>query len=315
MNKLNSIAAVRQLINLASTLAPTGYRRRQRNQNFIRKMWNPNYNSNTFQARRRIRRKRNQIEINKAEGKNKIITDFGPIRRIAINSYSAIYVQQDTLYYILQNSLKRVFNFQEDLRASQEFQNWKYRAAAFKFETVCISFNYNRIPNGGEKFAKILLTISSDMIPFVDNPDKNRNSMIWDMSHNGTKNFNFRITNRNTEKINQEWQNPDSDWSGVLKCSISEVDQASTRVKPDTELGEDFPIKIGELKITYRIAFRLTDTSFAVREMPSTAEAINYIKKQIVEERKQKAQVRREKLENIKKQFGIKPEDKLNKSF
>jgi hypothetical protein len=122
--------------------------------------------------------------------------------------------------------------------------------------SVALSFNYNRVPAAQDKFSKMILTPETDMVLEVENPKINSNSMVWDMSSNGTKNYSFRINGRNTEKINSEWQIAESQWNAVLNIHLSA--QGTNHIHPIPNGTPEY--LLGEIKVSFRIKYIQTDS-------------------------------------------------------
>jgi len=255
-------------------------RQRPRNNLYTRKMWRPNRNRSN--ALRRIRRNKRttQIEINKAIGGNKQLHNNGRTQIQTIEFYSSIALPDPTFVYIFEGVNTSTYDIAGSLNDQNEFLNLRKRALQYKVQQVAISFNYNRIPSANDKFSKLLVTPESDMVLEVEDPKINSNTMVWDMTANGTKNYNFKITNRNTEKINQEWHTGDSDWSAVLKIHLSA--QGENKIyKPNDQTIPTF--SLGEVKFSVQIVYIQIDSD-AVIDRVTQRDAIAYVKNTFGEE-------------------------------
>lgn len=122
---------------------------------------------------------------------------------------------------------------------------------------ISFSFNYNRHPSANDKFSKLLLTPETDMVLENSDPKNNQNTMIWDMTSLGTKNYNFRINNRNTEKINQEWQISDSQWNAICILHISQQGSNSIYRLNDQPEPNRY---LGEIKVAVQVLYVKSDT-------------------------------------------------------
>jgi hypothetical protein len=180
-------------------------------------------------TRRKPRRfyNNNGIEINKAEGgwkspsyNGKIIGQTINMKFLLVGNY-----HQDFAYYIGSDSydLTQDFDITSKLNDNDEFLQLRKQALQYKVQNICVSINYCRIPKAGERWNKLMITPETDLIE-QDDPLLNKNTMQLDMSKNGTKNYNFRITKRNTEYDNSGWIIGQAQFSGIVKLHLSQLD-------------------------------------------------------------------------------------------
>jgi hypothetical protein len=238
---------------LASRLA---LRNRRNNNNYTRKMWNPNYNYNNKRKRRRAYQNRKGIEVNKAVGGTKQVYNNSRVQFQTIEFYSAIALPDPDFNYMFSVTNSPNYNLVSQLNDNDEFLNLRKRSIQYKVTSVAMSFNYNRTPSAQDKFSKMIITPETDMVLEVDDPKINSNSMIWDMSTNGTKNYSFRINNRNTEKINSEWQISESQWNAIVNVHLSS--QGDNYIH--TIQGQTSNYVLGEVKFSFRIKYIQTDS-------------------------------------------------------
>lgn len=194
-------------------------------------------------------------------GGNKQPSQNGRINVQTIELYNTIQLQNNysaTHYVFGENSTE--YSIQVALNNSNEFSELRRHALKWKIKSICISFNYNRVPNNGEKFAKMLITPETDMVLTATDPLINKNTMVWDMTHNGNKNYNFYITPANTEKINQEWQIGDSLWNAIMVLHITE--QGKIQYNFDQDLINEAPVQLGEVKVSIRVVYVPNDITY-----------------------------------------------------
>jgi hypothetical protein len=141
--------------------------------------------------------------------------------------------------------------------------------------------------------------------------------MCWDMTKLGTKNYSFRINNRNTDKENQEWQIAESFWNGIMKLHLS--CQGTNMHGTDTDF-----LEIGELKISVSVLYIKSDMTNNNRYHLSTHEIMKKViekfrpalEKEHAEILMENNRVEAEKLLNqnlkIKERMLALPDDKIS---
>jgi hypothetical protein len=248
-------------------------------------MWIPNY-TNTTGARRRSVFRRNIYNRHNDIGGTKQPSQNGQVRFQTIELYNTIQLQmnyQATHYTFGENS--REYSIQVALNNSDEFNEMRRHSLKYRILGISINFNYNRIPSNGEKFPKMLITPETDMILASEQPLLNKNTMVWDMTQIGNKNYNFRITPANTEKINQEWLISESQWNAVLSLHIDEAGMIQYNYDQDL-VSEPTPV-LGEVKVSVRIKYIPNDitgnNNKASIKRISANEAIQEMKKLVAE--------------------------------
>lgn len=228
----------------------------------------------------RRRRKRNNIltngklEVNKAVGGYKSLANNGRIQEQTIDMYVSIYANQaEYSQYSFTQSYDRNYNIQAKLNDNEEFLKLRSRCIQYKIKQVSLSFNYCRVPASKEIFSKMILTPESDQVLEVVDPKLNRNSMTWDMTQNGTKNYQFRINKRNTNEDNVEWQSADSQWSGVLIIHISE--QGENRILEGEQAIDYY---LGTMKVSVNVIYVQNDSTNVVkRKEIDTSQAVKLL--------------------------------------
>jgi hypothetical protein len=243
-------------------------------------MWNPNRTRQFTVAGRRNRFKRmNKLEISDAIGGRKSVNNTGKIIEQTVNMYTHIAVTNDQYSFPLGS---KELNIQALLNDSQEFLDLRRKALEYKIVQVAVNFNYNYIPLQGNRFPKMILTPETDTVLQVQDPLKNRNSMVWDMTRIGNKNFNFRISKQNTEESNLEWQNGAAQWSGICILHLSQVSTVES----------DPNVNLGDVKISVQVLYRPVDSGVIVNRI-TDKEVIQYMKNKMKEE-KQLEQIQEE---------------------
>jgi hypothetical protein len=244
--------------NLLTTLIANKLALRNRNNNnkmYARKMWNPNYRSNNNRRKRRNWQNKG-LEINKAIGGTKQVYNNSRVQFQTIEFYSQIVLPDPDYDYLFLVTNSPEYNLASQLNDNDEFLELRKRSIQYKVMSMAMSFNYNRVPAAQDKFSKMIVTPETDMVLQVEDPKINSNSMVWDMSTNGTKNYSFRFNNRNTEKINAEWQIAESQWNAVVKVKLSS--QGTNYIhKID---GQTTNFVLGEVKFSFRIKYVQTDS-------------------------------------------------------
>jgi hypothetical protein len=239
------------------------------------------YQSLTGNRRVNKRNPKFQIEVNKAVGGNKSVSNTGKIIEQTVNFYSSIVVGNNQYYFNVANQPVRALNIQQLLNNDDEFLTLRKKALEYKIKSISVSFNYCYIAQQGFKVPKIVLTPETDTVLQVEDPLKNRNTMTWDMTIQGTKNFNFYLNKRNTEESNLEWQNSAAQWSAIAILHLSEV--SSVEMESN--------INLGDVKISVQVLYKPVDTQVVPnKNRISKYQMEEYVRTKIKEERKEKEQ-------------------------
>jgi hypothetical protein len=108
----------------------------------------------------------------------------------------------------------------------------------------------------------------------VEDPKINSNSMVWDMSQLGTKNYSFRINGRNTEKMNSEWQIAESQWNAVLNIHLSsQGDNYIHKIQ-----GQTSNFVLGEFKYSFFVMYIQTDSPHDNLNRITHSDLLSYIR-------------------------------------
>lgn len=233
-----------------------------------------NVGANKINRRNRNNYKRRKgLEINNAEGGYKQVYVNSRVESQTVELYVTISLD-DNGNYVFNYGAPLQYNIQAALNDNSEFLHIRQNCIQYKVKFISISFNYNRIPAANDKFSKMLITPETDMVLTNSDPKVNKNTMVWDMTKPGTKNYQFRINNRNTEKINNEWQIADSQWNAVMIMHLSS--QGYNKIYRDADQ-PDPTRELGECKISIQILFVRSDTENNAYRI-TNKDVINYIK-------------------------------------
>lgn len=224
-----------------------------------------NRNRTGVQQRTRRRRRNNYwnsgIEINKAEGGFKNITNTGRIIRTGINTYLTLIGNKwDAVGNKWQYMFKRndsvpshMIDVTEYLNSSTEFLDFLKRVSQYKVLGVNVMLQNSRVPKAGEVPSRLLFYASTDKIQ-VDNPKVDRNVMRLNMNTVGTKNFNFKLNKGNTNDLNLGWQDSSEYYNGAIQLRVSSEDDSYFD-------DEETNIMIGTVKVTITVLGRLQDSN------------------------------------------------------
>jgi hypothetical protein len=253
-------------------------------------MWKPLYNKTAIAIKRKRFGNRNGIEINHADGGWKSPSYNGKIIGQTVNMKFLLVANyhQDFKYYIGTDSmdLTQDFDLTAKLNDNDEFLQLRKQALQYKVKNICVSINYSRIPKAGERWNKLMITPETDLIE-QDDPLLNKNTMQLDMTKNGTKNYNFRVTRRNTEADNAGWIIGQAQFSGMLQLHL---DQLDTNVgDPDaTTLDKS---TLGTIQISVRIVYVHKDINQSdnkQRTKFTRGEILKYIENKMLQEQENK---------------------------
>lgn len=221
-------------------------------------MWNSNYFTNSRTQNRNPKRRNNRITNDfRTDGGYKQVYSNGPIQAQTIELYTTISLDDNGNYIFSEEISGLEYNLQRALNDNNEFLELRNRSIQYKVTYIAVSFNYNRQPNQNDKFSKMLITPETDMVLQNSDPKINKNTMTWDMTRLGTKNYDFKINTRNTEKINQEWQVADSQWNAI--CIFHLSSQGYNKIYRDANQPEPTR-ELGELKISVRVSYIKADS-------------------------------------------------------
>lgn len=263
-----------------------------------------NRNTNQNRVSQKSQRRGNRynytkpIEINKAEGGYKSVVTNGRLVPIVINTYGRL-----TYYHQGNNVFQPEFQFEsnnyttssdqidvtDQMNNSVEFTENRKRSEEYKVTNVCLTLDYNRVPQGGDRVSKLLMMTICDKLDITLEKEMKRenNVMMLSMSTNGVKNYNTRLDNRTTDIANLNWQNSAYTWPGVWKIRVSQQDITTL-----TRLHDESYIVLGTWKLSIRVLFRITDMqnlNLSMSNPPtitSLVKEIEQLKKQLEEAKK-----------------------------
>jgi hypothetical protein len=246
------------------------------------------------------------LEVNKAEGGYKSVVTNGRLVPIVINTYGRL-----TYYHTGNNVFQPRFQFESDnytsssdridvtaqMNNSDEFTENRKRSEEYRVTNVCLTIDYNRVPQGGDRVSKLLLMTICDKLDVTLQKEMKRenNVMTLSMSSNGVKNYNTRLDNRTTEIANLNWQNSAYTWPGVWTIRISEQDMTTL-----TRLNDENYITLGTWKLSIRVLFRITDMqnlNLTMSNPPSLASLVNQIEKLQLELKELKEKEKQQKVQ------------------
>jgi hypothetical protein len=224
------------------------------------------------------------LEINRAEGGFKSVVTRGRLVPIVINTYGRL-----TYYHQGNNVFQPLFQLESDnytsssdninvsseMNISDEFTENRKRSEEYRVTNVCLSIDYNRVPQAGDRVSKLLLTTVCDKLDQTLQTEmkKENNVMMLSMSANGVKNYNTKLDVRTTEVANLNWQNSNYTWPGVWKIRMSQQDITTL-----TRLNDEAYIVLGTWKLSIRVLFRLTDLQNVNVSMSNPPNLANLVK-------------------------------------
>lgn len=284
INSNSNLRRLNNLLNVLSgyTLPGRAFRFAQTGRNIYRYLTG----TGNYQQRKRFN---NGIEVNKADGGWKSPSFNGRVIGQTINMKFLLIANryQDFEYYVgtSNDDMSKELNIQSRLNNNDEFLNLRKQALQYKVKNICVSINYDRVPKAGERWNKLMITPETDLIE-DDDPLLNKNTMQLDMTKNGTKNYNFRITRKNTEYDNSGWIIGQAQFSGLIKLHFSELDM---------NIGDDeattFPKSVlGTIQVAVRVVYvhkDINDSEYKKEIRITKNDIKNYVVNKIKEEREQ----------------------------
>jgi hypothetical protein len=221
------------------------------------------------QRRGRRRGYNNLMAKAMAVGGAKSISNTGPLRPLTVDIYknisAAIGSEIDDNYHHFtyqfgdENDTYQQLDLVAALNADTEFLDWRQYSSAFVVKSATVSFNYCRQPRDGEIFTQMTLSPETDVIDFVPAPLQEKNTMKWDMTCVGTKNYNVKFVRRNMYTQDLGWQVSSNGWTGTYKLAIGSADNGMNKIKIQNNEESAYPINLGVLHITFRVIFRTLD--------------------------------------------------------
>lgn len=225
-------------------------------------------NSKTI-TKRKNRRKaisnRQGIEINRAEGGFKNVVTSGRLVPITINTFGRVtYYHQSNNEFIPEFQLEsnnytthtNIIDVADELNNAAEFTENRKKSDQYQVISVALTIDYNRIPQGGDRVAKLLLMTETDKQEGLLQYEMKRenNIMKLGMGSNGVKNYNTKVTPVTTSPENRAWQSSQYTWGGTWKIKISQVDDTVL-----TRLHDEAYMTLASWKLSVKVLFRITD--------------------------------------------------------
>jgi hypothetical protein len=251
-------------------------------------------------TRRRGRRGRrginNLIANANAVGGFKSISNTGPLRPLIVDIYQRMIVMPRTR--LDSSYLTGAYEFYYDndtsgieldmvslLNQDQEFLDWRQYSSAFVVDSCTVNFNYCRMPRDGEYFPKMLIYPETDVVDFVPDPTQERNTMVWDMTNPGNKNYNVRFVRRNMYTQDLGWQVSSNGWTGTYKIRVAQYEgDNSVKIKIVDQQESTDPVHIGTIHATFKILFRTLDQAHSWSKVGGVDQPVpTKIKRQLLE--------------------------------
>jgi hypothetical protein len=130
-----------------------------------------------------------------------------------------------------------------------------------------------------------MITPETDLIEQADG-FLNKNTMILDMSTNGTKNYNIRLSTRNTEWDNAGWIIGQAQFNGILIFHLEKLGY-NIAVEPGDYYDQSI---LGDYTLAVRVVYIHKDINDLNRKIERTrftrGEILNYMKAKMIEEMK-----------------------------
>lgn len=205
------------------------------------------------------------MEINRAEGGYKNVVTTGRLVPVVVNTYGRLTYYQ-TSGSEFQPEFQResdnytthdqILNVTNELNDSSEFTENRKRSEEYKVTNVCLTIDYNRVPQAGDRVSKLLLMTGTDKVNITASSEmkKENNVMMLSMSSTGIKNYNTRVTIQTTSPENLTWQSSSYTWAGVWKIRVNQQDITTL-----TRLNDEMYITLATWKLSIRVLFRITD--------------------------------------------------------
>jgi hypothetical protein len=230
---------------------------------------------NRVNKKRRIRARRQGIEMNRADGGFKPMLSRRKVQQVAVNYYAylkAIRVPDAgyEMMYVFEDANTEqtayAFELNTKLAGCTEFQNYLNISEQYKVFGVNISIDVNRIANAGDILPKMILYYDTDKIT-TKNPLTANNVMSLIMHTPGTKNYNVSLNKRNMNPEYIGWLATDKVYDCKLRLHIGNTSNIFLNGNPEY-------VRLGTVKITFNVKFRLRDQQSAVTEFQTIQQKI-----------------------------------------
>jgi hypothetical protein len=225
------------------------------------------------------------IEINHADGGWKSATDRDRTIGITVDWYYDLIASRSTTSAPFNyectsagNAHSTVMNMHVALESKQEFQAWKNISRELKITACGLTIDYNRIPQSGEQFPELMLSLETDKKE-VDSQTAqlNKSTMKLDMTKNGKKVYNIRLNKNNSMEDNIDWQSTTT--FNVPKMQMNFI----TNKNPVLDVGEQLTVNLGTAHWWVRVLFRVPDAYSSGAKyvyMPQTVEKLKELQEQ-----------------------------------
>lgn len=218
---------------------------------------------NTVTTRNRRRNNRRKIgkgiEVNKAEGGEKLITLPYRTQGIGINTYARLAIVKvgESWNYAIQPENDNYANHEEYniitmLNASTEFKERLRTTSQYRIIGINICIMNERIPEAKDKLSRLLVYANTTKVAVLD-PKIQNNVMRLNMNTVGTKNFNFKLNNSNIGKDFTGWYDGDDLYTGNVYLHVQSED--INVINDDTQS----TIVLGTIRITFNVLTRIQD--------------------------------------------------------
>jgi len=205
--------------------------------------------------------RRNGIEINRAEGGFKRMLPNRKTVQIAINRYFNLEAvkQSDNSYIYGFNAPFTSFSVRKNLTAfidNEEFNDYLAISDQYKVFGINVNIDINRIPQAGDVLPKLLLYYDTDNY-VTEYPLTASNVMHLSVTQTGNKNYNVRFNKANINKDYIGWRNSQDAYNTKIELCATSASQAFISGNPDY-------VRLGTIKVTYNVKFRLRDRKLNV---------------------------------------------------
>jgi len=205
--------------------------------------------------------RRNGIEVNRAEGGFKKMLPNRKTVQIAINRYFNLEAvkQSDNSYIYGFNASFTNFGVRKNLTAfidNDEFNDYLAISDQYKVFGINVNVDINRIPQAGDILPKLLLYYDTDNY-VTEYPLTASNVMHLSVTQPGNKNYNVRFNRANINKDYIGWRNSQDAYNTKIELCATSASEAFIAGNPDF-------VRLGTVKVTYNVKFRLRDRKLNV---------------------------------------------------
>lgn len=219
--------------------------------------------------------RRNGIEVNRAEGGFKRMLPNRKTVQIAINRYFNLEAvkQSDNSYIYGFNASFTSFSVRKNLTAfidNDEFNDYLAISDQYKVFGINVNIDINRIPQAGDILPKLLLYYDTDNY-VTEYPLTASNVMHLSLTQPGNKNYNVRFNKANINKDYIGWRNTQDAYNTKIELCATSASEAFITGNPDY-------VRLGTIKVTYNVKFRLRDRKLNVSKKDKVENKVKDIK-------------------------------------